>query len=278
MTDWHQDDIVIQMQRRQSPTPQDDRPILAVSDLHVAYGTITALRGITVRINQGEIVAVVGPNGAGKSTLLSTIAGLVRPRQGQIQYRGHSLVGRSIEDILRGGISLVPEGRHIFSAMTVEENLLLGATIRNDAREIDADIDSLTGRFPILRKRWQEPAGRLSGGEQQQLAIARALLSRPSLLMLDEPSLGLAPGIIDEVYRILLEQRSRGTTILVVEQNATRALEAADYTHILSAGAIRLSGTSKQLLENPQFDAAYFGVAPPEGSSDRDHKRHSKLG
>jgi branched-chain amino acid transport system ATP-binding protein len=255
-----------QTQPDQPPLPQDGSPILLINDLHVGYGAITALRGVTLRVNRGEIVAVVGPNGAGKSTLLSTIAGLVRPRQGSIQYRGRPLDGLSIEAILRGGISLVPEGRHIFSAMTVEENLRLGATIRKDARQIQSDIDGLVSRFPILQKRWLQPAGRLSGGEQQQLAIARALLSRPALLMLDEPSLGLAPAVIDEVYRILLEQRSLGTTILVVEQNATRALEAADHTHILSAGAIRLSGTSKELLESPQFDAAYFGVAPPERS------------
>ncbi len=237
-------------------TAPTDWPILAIDDLHVAYGTISALRGVTLRVTQGEIVAVVGPNGAGKSTLLNTIAGLVRPHRGQLLYRDNSLVGHSVDGILRGGISLVPEGRHIFASMTVEENLGLGATIRNDRREIQADIDELTTRFPILRKRWQQPAGRLSGGEQQQLAIARALLCRPSLLMLDEPSLGLAPAVIDQVYDILVEQRARGTTILVVEQSATRALKVANYTYILSAGTVRLSGTSTELLENPQFDSA----------------------
>jgi len=238
--------------------------LLAVDDLHVGYGSITALRGVTLRVHRGEVVAVVGPNGAGKSSLLNSIAGLVRPRQGQIRYAGRALDSLSIENILRSGIALVPEGRHIFGSMTVEENLLLGATIRSDRQAVAADIADLIARFPILRGRWQQPAGRLSGGEQQQLAIARALLCRPALLMLDEPSLGLAPAIIDQVYKILHELHDRGTTILLVEQNATRALEIADHTHVLSAGALRLSGTSAELLSSPQFDAAYFGVTPPE--------------
>jgi branched-chain amino acid transport system ATP-binding protein len=240
------------------------RPLLAVEDLHVGYGSITALRGVTLRVDPGEIVAVVGPNGAGKSSLLNAIAGVVRPRKGQIRYKEKPLDGQSIEDILRSGIALVPEGRLIFGSMAVEENLRLGATIRSDRQAVATDIEDLTKRFPILRSRLQQPAGQLSGGEQQQLAIARALLCRPSLLMLDEPSLGLAPAIIDQVYNILGELRERGTTILVVEQNATRALEVADRTHVLSAGLLRLSGSSAQLLNNPQFDAAYFGVAAGE--------------
>ncbi len=238
--------------------------LLTVEDLHVRYGSITALRGITLKVNRGEVVAVVGPNGAGKSTLLNTIAGLVRPQQGRIRYMNTALPGLSLENILRLGVALVPEGRHIFSSMTVEENLRLGATIRSDRRQVETDIADLTGRFPILRSRWHQPAGQLSGGEQQQLAIARALLCGPTLLMLDEPSLGLAPSVIDRVYEILKELRARGTTILLVEQNATRALDIADHTHVLSAGAIRLSGTSAELLNNPQFDAAYFGVGPAQ--------------
>ena len=239
-------------------------PALAVNDLYVSYGSIAALHGVTLRVDRGEVVAVVGPNGAGKSSLLNTIAGLVRPHKGHVRYLDKPLDGLPIESILRLGISLVPEGRRIFGSMTVEENLRLGSTIRSDWRNVESDIADLTRRFPVLRSRWQQPAGRLSGGEQQQLAIARALLSRPTLLMLDEPSLGLAPAIIDQVYEILRELRRRGTTILVVEQNATRALDFADHTHVLSAGALRLSGTSAELLSNPQFDAAYFGVSPPE--------------
>jgi branched-chain amino acid transport system ATP-binding protein len=238
--------------------------LLAVDDLYVSYGPIAALHGVTLRISRGEVVAIVGPNGAGKSSLLNTIAGLVRPRRGHIRYMDKTIDGSPIENILRLGISLVPEGRRIFGSMTVEENLRLGSTIRNDWRSVESDIGDLTTRFPVLRNRWHQPAGRLSGGEQQQLAIARALLCRPTLLMLDEPSLGLAPAIIDQVYEILRELRHLGTTILLVEQNATRALDLADHTHVLSAGALRLSGTSAELLNNPQFDAAYFGVMPPE--------------
>jgi branched-chain amino acid transport system ATP-binding protein len=254
--------ITVQQNDEKMPAPAE--LLLAVDDLYVSYGSIAALHGITLRINRGEVVAIVGPNGAGKSSLLNTIVGLVRPRQGRIRYADRSLDGLALENILRLGIALVPEGRRIFGSMTVEENLRLGATIRNDRRGVENDIADLTARFPVLRNRWRQPAGRLSGGEQQQLAIARALLCRPALLMLDEPSLGLAPVVIDQVYEILRELRHRGTTILVVEQNATRALEFADHTHVLSAGALRLSGTSAELLNNPQFDAAYFGIAPPE--------------
>jgi branched-chain amino acid transport system ATP-binding protein len=249
-------------ERREQPAAAADF-LLAIDDLHVSYGTIPALRGISLRVRRGEIVAVVGPNGAGKSSLLNTIAGLVRPKRGHVRFADRQIDRLSIEDILRSGISLVPEGRHIFASMSVEENLRLGATIRSDADGVAKDIESLTQRFPILGKRWLQPAGRLSGGEQQQLAIARALLCRPALLMLDEPSLGLAPAIIDQVYDIVTDLRANGTTILVVEQNATRALKVANHTHILSGGALRLSGTSEELINNPQFDAAYFGLAPP---------------
>jgi branched-chain amino acid transport system ATP-binding protein len=240
---------------------------LAIDDLHVSYGSIPALRSITLHVARGEAVAVVGPNGAGKSSLLNTIAGLVPARQGRIQYNGKTLAGLSIEAILRLGVALVPEGRHIFGSMTIEENLRLGATIRRDPQAVERDIADLTKRFPILRNRWHQPAGQLSGGEQQQLAIARALLCQPTLLMLDEPSLGLAPSVIDQLYEILRQLRKGGTTILLVEQNAARALDFADHTHILSAGMMRLSGSSAELLNNPQFDAAYFGVAPAERTS-----------
>jgi len=242
-------------------------PLLTVDDLYVNYGSIAALRGVTLRVDRGEVVAVVGPNGAGKSTLLGAVAGLVRPRRGEIHFGGKPLAGLSIEDILRVGIALVPEGRHIFATMTVAENLQLGATIRSDRPAIAQDIEALTGRFPILRARWRQPAGRLSGGEQQQLAIARAMLCRPTLLMLDEPSLGLAPALIDQVYLILRELHAQGTAILLVEQNAARALDFADRTYILSAGALGLSGTRRELLDHPDFEAAYFGVGEPPPAS-----------
>jgi branched-chain amino acid transport system ATP-binding protein len=235
-------------------------PLLAVSDLHVRYGAVAALRGVSLRVDPGEFVAVVGPNGAGKSSLLLTIAGAVKPQAGTIEFRGAPIAGAALEAIVRRGIALVPEGRHIFGTLTVEENLRLGITVRADRRQAAADIEDSLATFPILGQRRRQPAGRLSGGEQQQLAIARALLSRPGLLMLDEPSLGLAPAIIDQVYGILAEVNARGVAILLVEQNAARALDAARRTYVLNAGLVRLDGTKDTLLGNAAFDAAYFGV------------------
>ncbi|MGE5145678.1 MAG: ABC transporter ATP-binding protein [Candidatus Eiseniibacteriota bacterium] len=237
-----------------------DAPLLAVDDLHVRYGAVPALRGISLRVAPGEFVAVVGPNGAGKSSLMLAIAGAVKPQAGKIEFRGEPIAGAALEAIVRRGIALVPEGRHIFGSLTVEENLRLGITVRGDRRQAAADIEASLATFPILGQRRRQPAGRLSGGEQQQLAIARALLSRPSLLMLDEPSLGLAPAIIDQVYGILAEVNARGVAILLVEQNASRALDAARRTYVLSAGLVRLDGTKDALLGNAAFDAAYFGV------------------
>lgn len=238
--------------------------LLSVTDLRIQYGSIAAVHGLSMQVHAGEIVAVVGPNGAGKSSLLSAIAGVVPAVGGAIGFDGRSLIGRSPEDILRQGVALVPEGRHIFSSMSVDENLRLGATIRKDRGAIAADIDGLFDTFPILRERRAQPAGRLSGGEQQQLAIARALLCKPTMLMLDEPSLGLAPIVIDQVYAVLRKLRQQGVTILLIEQNAARALDTADRTYVLSAGVLRLSGTKEELLHNRDFDAAYFGVAEAE--------------
>jgi len=242
-------------------------PLLQISDLRIQYGSIAAVRGVSLEVENGELVALVGPNGAGKSSLLSAIAGVVPSAQGAIAWHGESLAGKSPEDILRLGIALVPEGRHIFGSMTVEENLRLGATIRTDRGAIAAEIEHLFATFPMLRARYRQIAGRLSGGEQQQLAIARALLCKPTLLMLDEPSLGLAPIVIDQVYEILVRLRREGVTILLVEQNAARALDTADRTYVLSAGLLRLSGTTDELLRNANFDAAYFGVAEAEAGT-----------
>ncbi len=242
-------------------------PLLSVDDLRIQYGSISAVRGVSLEVGAGEFVAMVGPNGAGKSSLLSAIAGVVPGARGTISLRGQPLMGKSPEDILRLGVALVPEGRHIFGSMTVEENLRLGATIRGDRAAIAHEIDRLYDTFPILRERRRQIAGRLSGGEQQQLAIARALLCKPALLMLDEPSLGLAPIIIDQVYRILVALRQQGVTILLIEQNAARALDTADRTYVLSAGLLRLSGTKDELLRDPNFDAAYFGVSDAQASA-----------
>ena len=234
--------------------------LLDVRGLIVRYGAITAVRGVDLHVDADEIVAIVGPNGAGKTSLLTAIAGLVRPNAGSIAIAGKLLAGIALEDVVRQGVALVPEGRNIFGTLTVHQNLLLGATIRRDA-EVAADIDRVLTTFPILGARRNQPAGQLSGGEQQQLAIARALLSRPKLLMLDEPSLGLAPRIVDDVYALLRGVRDRGVGILVVEQNAARAFDIADRAYVMNQGAFTLQGAPAEIADHADFDAAYFGVA-----------------
>jgi branched-chain amino acid transport system ATP-binding protein len=234
--------------------------LLDVRGLVVRYGAISAVHGVDLHVDAGEIVAIVGPNGAGKTSLLSAIAGIVRPNVGEILVASASLAAIALEDVVRRGVALVPEGRNIFGSLTVRENLLLGATIRRD-EAVGADIEQVFQNFPILGERRGQPAGQLSGGEQQQLAIARALLSRPKLLMLDEPSLGLAPTIVDNVYALLRDIRGRGVSILVVEQNAARAFAIADRAYVMSHGAFTLAGRPADLARHADFDAAYFGVA-----------------
>ena len=240
-------------------------PVLRIGGLVVCYGAITALRGLDLEVGTGEVVAVVGPNGAGKSTLLLTIAGALKPQAGTILFRGTPLAGAT-EEVARRGIALVPEGRHVFGRMTVLENLRLGATVRRDAA-VARDIDGYLERFPILGRRRHQMASLLSGGEQQQLVICRALLGRPSLLLLDEPSLGLAPLVVDEVYRLVESIREAGVTVIVVEQSATRALGMADRTFVLNGGFFKLSGSGPDLARHPDFEAAYFGLPtrPPTG-------------
>ncbi len=247
-------------------SPPAPEPLLAVRELTVRFGQIMALDRVSLHVNQGEVVSIVGPNGAGKSSLLKAIAGVAKSAGGDILFLGETIVGHSLERTVRRGVALVLEGRHVFSGLTVLENLKLGATIRRDAAEIAADIRSYFEIFPILQERRDEPAGRLSGGEQQMLVIARALLSRPALLMLDEPSLGLAPQIIDRIYQIIDEIRSRGVTVLVVEQNAERALKAADRIYVLNGGRVRLSGNPSALADTREFEAAYFGLSPEEAA------------
>jgi branched-chain amino acid transport system ATP-binding protein len=234
--------------------------LLAVTGLSIRYGGVEAVRGVDFAVATGEIVAIVGPNGAGKTSLLSAIAGIVPLAAGRIDFDGRTLAGLALEDVVARGIALVPEGRHIFASLTVEENLRLGATIRDDGEAVRADFERFYRTFPILGERRAQPAGQLSGGEQQQLAIARALLSRPKLLMLDEPSLGLAPAIIDQVYLLIGEIRAGGVTILLVEQNAERAFSIADRVYVMSGGVFALSGTPAELHRDPHFDAAYFGI------------------
>ncbi|MGC1359524.1 MAG: ABC transporter ATP-binding protein [Xanthobacteraceae bacterium] len=235
-------------------------PLLVVSGLVVRYGAITAVRGLNLEVADGETVGIVGPNGAGKTSLLAAIAGIAPPLAGRVTFAGATLSGIALEDVVGRGIALVPEGRHIFAALTVRENLLLGATVRRDAQAVRNDIERAFAMFPILAERRHQPAGQLSGGEQQQLAIARALLSRPRLLMLDEPSLGLAPKIVDQIYALLHAIKGEGVTILLVEQNAERVCAVSDRVYVMSGGEFLLSGNARDIANDPRFDAAYFGV------------------
>ncbi|MBL8580906.1 MAG: ABC transporter ATP-binding protein [Rhizobiaceae bacterium] len=243
--------------------PSSGTILADVRGLVVRYGGIAAVQGVDISIRAGEAVAIVGPNGAGKTSLLSAIAGIVRPSAGSIHIGGKPLAGFALSDVVRQGVALVPEGRNIFGSLTVLENLRLGATPRLDA-SVAADIDRVLSDFPILGERRDQPAGQLSGGEQQMLAIARAMLSRPRLLMLDEPSLGLAPAIVDRVYDLLRGIRSQGVSVLVVEQNAARAFAFADRACVMSHGVFTLTGTPGEIGSDAAFDSAYFGVAMAE--------------
>ncbi|MEQ9639163.1 MAG: ATP-binding cassette domain-containing protein [Alphaproteobacteria bacterium] len=248
--------------RQRTTTFAADDTVLRVADLVVGYGPVQALRGISVEVGDGELVSVIGPNGAGKSTLMNAVAGLVTPSEGAIDYRGADLIGRPPERIAREGIALVPEGRHVFAALTVEENLITGATASGGPKAVAAELDAVLQLFPILRERYRQPGGKLSGGEQQQLAIARALLARPKLLLLDEPSLGLAPLVIDQLFGVLAKMRDDGMSILLVEQNAARAMSISDRTYVLRNGRIVMAGRSQDLVGDARFDDAYFGFAP----------------
>jgi branched-chain amino acid transport system ATP-binding protein len=241
--------------------------MLTVDGLGVRYGRVPALRDISFDVHEGEIVAIVGPNGAGKSTTLAAITGTVPPFAGTVSYLGEQLAGKSPERIVRLGIGLVPEGRQIFASLSVSENLQLGMTPRRDRREARGDLERVLDRFPILRSYYRSSAAKLSGGEQQQLAIARALLGKPRLLLLDEPSLGLAPIMIDRVFDILTELRDSGITVLLVEQNATRAVALADRTYVLRSGRVAFSGDRDELLRTTDFAAAYLGSDPDQGNS-----------
>jgi branched-chain amino acid transport system ATP-binding protein len=230
-----------------------------LEDVYVRYGAIAALRGISINVEQGEMVALIGVNGAGKSTTLMTIAGVLKPTQGTITFEGQSIVGQSPEEIVRQGLALVPEGRRIFPGLTVEENLRLGAAIRSDRAAIQRDIDEMCTRFPILGERLNQAAGTLSGGEQQQLAIARGLMSRPSLLMLDEPSLGLAPILVEEIFELVAQLRETGVTILLVEQNVERTLEIADRAYLLNTGQVEFEGPVEELRRRVDVVSTYLG-------------------
>ena len=233
--------------------------MLKVENINVYYGAIHALKGISVEVKQGEIVTLIGANGAGKSTILRTISGLLRAKTGDIVFEGNAIGGMPAEEIVRKGISQVPEGRRIFANMTVAENLELGAYIRTDKAGIRKDIDKVFERFPRLGERRAQIAGTLSGGEQQMLAIGRGLMSQPKLMLLDEPSMGLAPLLVKEIFSIIQEINASGTTILLVEQNAHMALSIAHKAYVLETGRITLSGTAKELSESEAVRKAYLG-------------------
>jgi len=235
--------------------------LLELANIEASYGPVQALRGVTLAVPKGKIVTVLGANGAGKSTILKTISGIIDPSKGQIRFEGAEIQSRDPAWIVRRGISHVPEGREVFPLLSVEENLRLGAYTRSDAEGIAQDIDMVFGYFPILKERARQEAGLLSGGQQQMLAISRALLSRPTLMLMDEPSLGLSPLLTQEIFRIISRiNREKGTTILLVEQNANMALEVADYGYVLEVGRIVMEDTCKRLLEKEDVQEFYLGM------------------
>lgn len=233
--------------------------MLELKDVNVFYGNIHAIKDINITVNQGEIVTLIGANGAGKSTTLRTISGLLKPRSGEITFEGQQIGSLPAQDIVKAGISQVPEGRRIFANMTVLENLELGAYTRTDKDGIAADMEIVFGRFPRLKERLQQEAGTLSGGEQQMLAMGRALMSRPRLLLLDEPSMGLAPILIKEIFSIISDINKAGTTILLVEQNANMALKVANRAYVLETGHITVSGDADELASSEAIRKAYLG-------------------
>jgi len=233
--------------------------LLDVKDLKVGYGKIIAVKGISLTVNKGEIVTLIGSNGAGKSTTLRTISGLLHPKAGTITFNGERIDGLEGHRVVSKGISQSPEGRRIFPRMTVSENLDLGAFLRNDKAEIVVDQERALELFPRLRERLHQRAGTLSGGEQQMLAVARAMMARPELLMLDEPSMGLAPVLVDLIFETIAKIREMGTTILLVEQNALAALDVADRAYVLESGLIKMTGNAKELLKNDEVAKAYLG-------------------
>jgi branched-chain amino acid transport system ATP-binding protein len=233
--------------------------VLKIDNLVVSYGGIEALKGINLEVEEGKIISLIGANGAGKSTTLRAIMGLVKPKSGSITYHGKNLLSEKTKDFVKQGITLVPEGRRVFPNLTVLENLKIGAFYRNDTKGIKDDLEWVYSLFPRLKERTWQLSGTLSGGEQQMLAVGRALMSRPKLLMMDEPSLGLAPLIVKEIFNIIQEIHKQGVTILLIEQNANAALKIADVGYVLETGGIKLKGAGRELLTNEEVKKAYLG-------------------
>ena len=234
-------------------------PILKVSDINVYYGAIHAIKGVSFEVNPGEVVTLIGANGAGKSTTLQTVSGLLHSRTGSIEFLGENLMGVPAHKVVAKGLAQVPEGRRVFLQMTVEENLEMGAYTRSGG-DIDADLEKVYAYFPRLMERRRQIAGTLSGGEQQMLAMGRALMSRPKVMMMDEPSLGLAPLVVREIFRIIEEVNKKGVTILLIEQNANMALKTADMGYVMETGRVTMSGPGQELLANESVKAAYLGT------------------
>jgi branched-chain amino acid transport system ATP-binding protein len=233
--------------------------LLKVSGLKVAYGGIQAVKGVSFDVRQGELVSLIGANGAGKTTTLKAITGLQPVAFGEIEFMGKSIKGQGAWDLVKQGLVMVPEGRGCFTRMTITENLQMGAYVRNDVAEIEADIDKVFAIFPRLKERRAQLAGTMSGGEQQMLAMGRALMARPKVLLMDEPSMGLSPIMVDKIFEVVADIHQRGTTILLVEQNASRALQLADRGYVMESGEVTMNGDAKQLLDDPKVRAAYLG-------------------
>ena len=233
--------------------------MLEVKDLNVHYGVIHALKDVSMEVKEGEIVSLIGANGAGKTTLLHSISGLLKKTSGDIMFLGHSLNKTSAKNIVKEGITQVPEGRHIFPGMSVYENLIIGAYLRKDKEGIKEDLNNIYQRFPILKQRSNQDASTLSGGEQQMLAMGRALMARPKILLLDEPSMGLAPILVKEIFQIIKDINAEGTTVLLVEQNAKMALSIANRGYVMETGKIVMSGTGAELIESSDIQKAYLG-------------------
>jgi branched-chain amino acid transport system ATP-binding protein len=233
--------------------------LLKVSGLKVAYGGIQAVKGVDFEVHEGELVSLIGSNGAGKTTTMKAITGLLGIHGGDIQYLGRSIRGRGPWDLVRDGLAMVPEGRGVFTRMSITENLQMGAYIRTDDAEIARDLDKVFGIFPRLKERRTQLAGTMSGGEQQMLAMGRALMSRPKVLLLDEPSMGLSPIMVDKIFEVVREVHAQGVTVLLVEQNASRALQIADRGYVMESGVITMAGNARQMLDDPKVRAAYLG-------------------
>ncbi len=234
--------------------------LLEVKDVHTFYGNIEALKGISLEVEEGECVTLIGSNGAGKSTTLRSVSGLTPPRQGSIRFRGREITETPPQEIVSMGVSQSPEGRHVFPRMSVQENLLLGAYLRKDAEGIESDLDRVYSLFPRLKERERQKGGTMSGGEQQMLAIGRALMARPELLLLDEPSMGIAPILVERIYETIAEINRQGTTILLVEQNANFALDVSSRGYVLETGKVTVTDKSSALRENPEVQRAYLGA------------------